>query len=66
MKMRIYRKDTINPLFTITIWLIPAITYGVMKYLDYVLPFMNWVWLIAITFNFGFWVKLNWGIKIKK
>jgi hypothetical protein len=66
MKMKIYRKGKINPLFTITIWLIPAITYGISKYLDYVPPFMDWFWSIAITFNFVFWVRANWGIKIKK
>jgi hypothetical protein len=66
MKIKINRKKRINPLVTITLWLIPTITYGIMKYLGHVLPKMDWVWFILITFNFILWFRFNWGIKIKK
>jgi hypothetical protein len=57
------RGDYVNPLASITIWLIPTFFYTIQKMLRIIIPEREWMWWVMIPTTFIIWVLLNWKIK---
>jgi hypothetical protein len=60
--MRLVKRGLQPPVASITLWLIPTLTYTIGK-VGGVEYHREWIWWIAIPTMFLLWVLLNWKIK---
>jgi hypothetical protein len=60
--MRLVKKEMYRPLSTITLWLIPTMTYLIGK-IGGLTYHREWIWWVMIPVMILIWVLLNWKIK---
>jgi hypothetical protein len=60
--MKLVKKEMYRPLSTITLWLIPTMSYVVGKIIG-ITYHREWVWWVIIPVTVLIWGLLNWKIK---
>ena len=60
------RFPEINPVTNISLWLIPTMTYLMLKYVAQVTFIHEWVWWIVIPVMFTMWFLLNFKFGVEQ
>jgi hypothetical protein len=64
--MKIIKRKYANPLSTISIWLIPTLTYLVEKSAGIKMNKLEWLWWVTITLTTTAWLLVNFKLDKNK
>ena len=60
---KLSKRDFANPLGSITIWIIPTLTYIMLSMNGVIKEDREWIWLTMIPLLFVLWIVINFKIK---
>jgi hypothetical protein len=61
--MKIIRRELARPSATVTLWLIPLMSYVLQKLGGMKMNHLEWIWWVGIPAMAILWFFVNWKIK---
>ena len=64
--MKLTKRAFAQPIGTATLWVIPFMTYGMLRLSGALLPEKEWIWLVFLPLVCATWFTVNFKISKKK
>jgi hypothetical protein len=61
--MKIIKRELARPSASLTLWIIPLMSYVIQKVGGVKMNDLEWIWWVGIPSMFTLWFFLNWKLK---